>query len=836
METAQSEDSDAASRIDARYRFLRGRWPTDANTWLTLAMMRAGDRFQIAGAYQATDDGLHAIATDAEKYRAGADLWLTVCGFGGRPTAKGRERQVSALPGLWADVDSKDLGGRDAIEVLAGLDAWGMRPSQVIWSGHGAQAYWLLDQAIDLNDYLGETDGELELAELQGRLRSTTTRFWAWLCEAVGAKLDNVSNLDRVMRLPETFNLKGGGREAVEVVWDEAAERRWRMQDLTGWLDDLGVEVPTSGGGGGGGSKNWSREQIATAYGKQGSLTEAEADRIGSSLLNRYAQYAADGRDWGGGRSGHDWTGFMLAQQLNDYYVPAEAAIELLERYRQACAGFAGARPEDPFPEWWPREKVSSAYSYPPRGPAGVGGTGGNGTGEDGEDDENGDGKPRRDTDHMNARRFAARFGADVRWSLNGAWFVWDGVRWRPDEHLRRMRLVTTLAEEVRASGAGLDEDERKRIARHANRLEMAGGIDACLRLAQKELSVSVEDLDARESVLALPNGYLDLETFELREPDRNELVTRLCPVEYVSGAWSEDWDRFVLEVCDGDHDRVAWLQKWCGYCLTGWTTEDAILVLHGPTGTGKSTFISAIKAALGSELTSGLNPDMVEGKVSHSAEYGFDMIRGARLVTTSELSRGSRMADAFLKRLVGGEAVQARPIYGRPYEYVPSCKLMISTNYVPRTSDPAVHRRLRLLPFTHQPKEVDRQLRSLFATSADTQRAILAWCVEGAKRWVREGLGELDVLREELDRFRAVSDPVLPFLEECTERTEDPTRWVSAQFLYAAYQAWGAENVGKPLKKQAFTSAMEERGWVRGRYQNGPSSWRDLALATGGL
>ena len=44
------------------------------------------------------------------------------------------------------------------------------------------------------------------------------------------------------------------------------------------------------------------------------------------------------------------------------------------------------------------------------------------------------------------------------------------------------------------------------------------------------------------------------------------------------------------------------------GYSLTGSTREQCFFLLHGPTKTGKSTFVNIAKAALGPYATQGRN------------------------------------------------------------------------------------------------------------------------------------------------------------------------------------------------------------------------------------
>ncbi len=58
-------------------------------------------------------------------------------------------------------------------------------------------------------------------------------------------------------------------------------------------------------------------------------------------------------------------------------------------------------------------------------------------------------------------------------------------------------------------------------------------------------------------------------------------------------------WLEFLDTVTGGDHALVAYLQRVCGYCLTGLTVEHVLFSLHGASANGKSVFIQTIAGVL---------------------------------------------------------------------------------------------------------------------------------------------------------------------------------------------------------------------------------------------
>jgi hypothetical protein len=55
------------------------------------------------------------------------------------------------------------------------------------------------------------------------------------------------------------------------------------------------------------------------------------------------------------------------------------------------------------------------------------------------------------------------------------------------------------------------------------------------------------------------------------------------------SGTPTPHFAKFLDEVTKGDADLQRFLKQYAGYCLTGITSEQVLLVIYGPGGNGKS-------------------------------------------------------------------------------------------------------------------------------------------------------------------------------------------------------------------------------------------------------
>lgn len=160
-------------------------------------------------------DSYWAPAKDMRRVARGAirlsDNANTYFGIGLHPEALGPKQRgeasgVTAIPGFWMDADvlgpahkAPDLPP-SIDEVLAIINSLPQLPSAIVDSGHGLQAWWLFKEL-----WLLESDEERKQAQQLIR------RFQRWLqrkAREKGYRLDNTSDLARVLRVPGTINRK----------------------------------------------------------------------------------------------------------------------------------------------------------------------------------------------------------------------------------------------------------------------------------------------------------------------------------------------------------------------------------------------------------------------------------------------------------------------------------------------------------------------------------------------------------------------------------------------------------------------------------------------------
>ena len=124
-------------------------------------------------------------------------------------------------------------------------------------------------------------------------------------------------------------------------------------------------------------------------------------------------------------------------------------------------------------------------------------------------------------------------------------------------------------------------------MLKHITASESAPRVRAALELARSEVPILPEQLDSDDWTLNVANGTIDLKTGQLRPHRREDLISKIAPVNFDPGAVAPLWDR-ALETVLPDEDVRAYFQRLIGYSLVGVTTEQILPSPGAPAQTEK--------------------------------------------------------------------------------------------------------------------------------------------------------------------------------------------------------------------------------------------------------
>ena len=444
--------------------------------------------------------------------------------------------------------------------------------------------------------------------------------------------------------------------------------------------------------------------------------------------------------------------------------------------------------------------------------------------GENVQDERQTGGDPLGCSDLGNALRFVRKFRGKVKYCNEwGTWLIYDGKRWEVDRKLEIEDIAKTIPKDIYKEVAGLVmPEERARLSKHAQRSESAYSIKEMLKLAASDPAIAVthEVFDADPMLINVLNGVVNLRTGELKPHSPELLITKLAPVMYNPEAISEVWETFIRTVTGGNEELVRFLQKAVGYSLTGNTSEDVLFFVYGPTATGKSTFLEAIKSTLGDYAKISDFESFLKRSGNGGPRDDIAMLEGARVVISVEVDEGKRLAEGLIKQLTGGDTIACRPLYKSTIQFLPVMKLWLAANHKPKVSaeDGAMWRRIRILPFdkTIPEDKRDPSLKAKLKNTTEVGPTILAWAIEGCLLWQQEGLKPPKQVRDASEEYRQSQDIIGEFVDDQIEACEGER--LAKSKVYEAYKEWCDKNGERALTQTALTQKLKERGWKEGR------------------
>lgn len=292
-------------------------------------------------------------------------------------------------------------------------------------------------------------------------------------------------------------------------------------------------------------------------------------------------------------------------------------------------------------------------------------------------------------------------------------WMYYNGVKWIADtEGMKAKKNAKKLADAILSYAvnvSGLDEKQRESYLKYASRLMNYRDRNTMVNDAKDLNFFENTELDKDDLILNLKNCVLDLsgDTPKILEHNADLLLSKCCNASYDPNATCELWEKTINEIMEGNTEKIRYLQKILGLCLTGITAEEELYFFYGAsTRNGKSTICETVLSIL-NDYGATISPETLAVKAnkdSRTASPDIAKLAGIRLVIASEPPKKMIFDTSLVKTLTGRDRVTARFLHQNEFCFTPKFKLLINTNYLPTITDQTVFKsgRIRVVSFVH--------------------------------------------------------------------------------------------------------------------------------------
>jgi len=397
----------------------------------------------------------------------------------------------------------------------------------------------------------------------------------------------------------------------------------------------------------------------------------------------------------------------------------------------------------------------------------------------------------------------------------------WDGRRWTmPADHIAEhaaKRLHDLLWNELQ-----LVEGDRKMAAKYVLESGTRPRIAAAVWSWQSEPAVNVSqtEFDAHSMLLNVRNGVIDLSSGQLMPHDPALRLTQMAAVEYVPGARSELWERFIREVTSDDEERAEFLQQAFGLALTG-DVSDEVLVCHNGGGcNGKSTALEAVGKMLG-DYAAVAPPGMFAVRKFDTHPTEIAGLRGKRFVTATEQEGNKALRESLIKQMTGGDTIRTRGMREDFWEMTPTWHIHIAYNTAPRLmgTDDGIRRRLRVVPWNASFKKAPDPTVKERLTGEAERSGILNWCLEGLRKRLTSGrLYSPESVMIATDEYIDDEDLIGRFIAERIEADDQGV--VELREMLRAFREWMQADGSPRYVVDGYTATALGRELARRGYR----------------
>ena len=292
---------------------------------------------------------------------------------------------------------------------------------------------------------------------------------------------------------------------------------------------------------------------------------------------------------------------------------------------------------------------------------------------------------------------------------------------------------------------------------------------------------------------MAVANGLLHLPTGDLYPATPAYFGLSATEVTFDPDAPEpQRWLAFLADLFGSDQQAIDALQDWFGYALSQDTSQHKVLLVVGPTRSGKGTIARVLTGVIGRASVAA--PTLA----SLSSNFGLEPLIGKPLAIISDARLGGRSDYAVIaERLlsVSGEDTLTIDRKFKPawHGRLPT-RFMLMTNELPHFADSSGALAKRFVVLSLERSFYGREDPGLTSRLLTELPGILNWALVGYERLrQRDYFVQPESAREAIDELETLASPVIAFVQEACHVAAGLE--ISAEALYAAWRAWCEAN-----------------------------------------
>ncbi len=394
----------------------------------------------------------------------------------------------------------------------------------------------------------------------------------------------------------------------------------------------------------------------------------------------------------------------------------------------------------------------------------------------------------------------------------NNSWWKWRTTHWAElDVAELRSRIYRTLGTaiyEAEVTTRGVTETEqrpwnpdKRKVANVLEAMAAVGHLSTECDQPCWIVRSAAADPPASQ-IISCTNGLLDLGRRELTKHTPRLFNAVRVPFDYQPDAPEpKAWLAFLATVWPSDPDSIALLQEYIGYLISGRTDMQKLLLLIGPSRSGKGTIARLITELIGRGHVAG--PTLA----GLGTNFGLSPLLAKPLAIVSDARLGDTPSHTVVERLLsitGEDMLTVDRKFREPWSGKLPTRFVILSNELPkfRDSSGAIANRMLILQMTQS--FLGREDTTLDARLRPELPGILLWALDGLDRLNRNGRFTVPKASQVATNLMMdLASPISAFVRD--RCILGPDKIAAVDQVFDAWKLWAGENGHAPGSKVTF-------------------------------